>query len=74
MLQTIAYTQVFGLSLLAVLGILLLVSLLTTASIAVLKRSGKIKVPFTWHFWMARLTIMIALVHGILGLSPYLGL
>jgi hypothetical protein len=74
-IAAIAYTPVLGLPLVVVLGIVLFISLCITASIAVMKRRGGLQnVPFTWHFWMARISILIALLHGILGISIYIGI
>ena len=74
-IAAVAYTQVLGLPLVVVLGIILFISLCITASIAIMKRRGGLqKVPFTWHFWMARISILIALLHAILGISVYIGI
>ncbi|MCQ1537998.1 hypothetical protein FTO68_03205 [Methanocalculus taiwanensis] len=73
-IAAIAYTPVLGLPLVVVLGIILFISLCITASIAVMKRRGKLEnVPFTWHFRMARFSILLALLHGIMGISVYFG-
>ena len=74
-IASIAYMPVMGLPLVVVLGIVLFISLCITASIAVLKRRGGLEnVPFTWHFRMARISILIALLHGFLGISVYIGI
>ncbi|HIJ06716.1 MAG: hypothetical protein XE11_1210 [Methanomicrobiales archaeon 53_19] len=72
-IAAVAYTQVLGLPLVVVLGIILFISLCITASIAIIKRRGRLqKVPFTWHFRMAGISILIALLHAILGISVYI--
>lgn len=74
-IASIAYMPLMGLPLVVVLGIILFISLCITASIAVLKRRGKLEnVPFIWHFRMARISILIALLHGIMGISIYIGI
>lgn len=73
-ISTLAYTPVFGLPLVAVFGILVFFSLCTTASIAILKVKGRRKIPFVWHYRFAGLTIVLAAVHGALGISVYLGI
>lgn len=74
-ISAIAYMPILGLPLVVVLGIVLFISLCITASIAVMKRRGGLEnVPFTWHFWMARFSILLALLHGVLGISVYIGL
>ena len=70
-----AYIPVLGLPFVVVLGIVLFIFLCITASIAVLKRRGALEnVPFTWHFWFARFSLLLALLHGILGISVYIGI
>lgn len=74
-IATVAYMPVLGLPLVVVLGIVLFLFLCITASIAVLKRRGALEnVPFTWHFWFARISLLLALVHGVLGISVYIGI
>lgn len=72
MLQEITYYLIFDKPLILYLGILTLLSLLVTASIAVLNKKGIRVIPFRWHAACAALTILLALIHGILGLLAYL--
>jgi hypothetical protein len=72
-ISAIAYTPVLGLPLVAVLGILVFLSLCTTASIAILKVKGRRAIPFAWHYRFAGVTIVLGAVHGILGISVYIG-
>lgn len=53
------------------MGILTILLLTFTASIAALNRRGIHKIPLRWHFVMARITVAVAVVHGILGLLTY---
>jgi hypothetical protein len=52
----------YGVPLAAYLGAVTLVSLLVTAAIGMLVLRGS-KVPFTLHMNMARLTVVLAVVH-----------
>jgi len=73
MLEYITYYPIFGKPLIMYLGIFTLLSLLITASIAILNIRFRIfTIPFYWHPRMAALTILLALIHGILGLLSYL--
>jgi hypothetical protein len=71
MIATIATTLIFGKPLVIYLGFLTLLSLLFTASIGYTTVKGIKWVPFKFHPVMAITTIIIALIHGILGASIY---
>lgn len=74
-IAAIAYMPVMGLPLVVLLGILLFICICITASIAILKKRGKIKqVPFTWHYRFAGLSLLLSLLHGIMGISIYIGI
>ena len=53
------------------LGILTLIAFLLTASIAVMNLKGIHTIPFKWHPRCAIFAIVLALVHGILGVLAY---
>jgi hypothetical protein len=36
-----------------------------------LKRRGKIKISINWHYRLAYISIIMALIHGFLGISAY---
>ena len=72
MLTEITYYMIFGMPLIAYLGTITLVSLLLTASISVMNKRGIRLIPFRWHPRMAAVTIMLALVHGILGMLSFI--
>ena len=71
MLQQITYYPIFGKPLIMYLGIITLLSLLFTALIAIMNKRGINKIPIKWHPIMARITVTIAIIHGILGLLIY---
>ncbi|MFA5022469.1 MAG: hypothetical protein WC508_05325 [Patescibacteria group bacterium] len=71
MLKQIALTMIFGKPLIVYGGLTTLLLLLITATIGLMIMKGK-KVPIAIHVWLARLTIVIAVLHAILGLSLFL--
>jgi glucan phosphoethanolaminetransferase (alkaline phosphatase superfamily) len=71
MLQNIAYFLIFGKPLIMYFGIIVLLSFLTTATIGALIVKGIGKIPFKFHKIMAGLSIILAIIHGILGILIY---
>lgn len=72
MINDIAYFQILGKPLIMWTGILTLISLLSTATIAILNKRGINKIPFKWHPIMARVTIVLGVLHGAMGILSYL--
>jgi len=70
-LNEIIYFQIFGKPLIMYGGIITLLSILFTASIAVLNKKGIKLIPFKWHPRMAIFSIILVLIHGILGMLAY---
>jgi hypothetical protein len=73
MIRTIAGYLIFGKPLTVYMGILTLTLLLSTATIPTLNRRGLAKIPMKYHFWLARTTIAVAILHAFLVSSLYLG-
>ena len=73
MISEIAYISILGNPVIFYLGIMTYVMLLLTAGIMILNIRGIIKFPLNYHKLAAYITITIATVHGLLGLSVYLG-
>lgn len=71
MLSDVSYYLIFGKPLIMYLGILTLSSFLFTAYIGFMKLRGKTKIPLRWHFFMARVSLALAIIHGFLGLAAY---
>lgn len=71
MFQEITYYQIFGLPFIVYLGILTIFMFILTALLALLKRKGKIKIPINWHYRFAYISVILALIHGFLGISAY---
>jgi hypothetical protein len=72
MFEDITYFLIFGKPLIMYLGILTLLALLFTAAIAVMNKKGIRIVPFRWHPVCAGCALLLALVHGLLGMLAYL--
>lgn len=70
-LKHIAYYLILGKPFVMYLGILTLISFLFTAYIGYTNFKGKAKIPFKWHPVMAAISISLAVIHGILGISLY---
>ena len=71
MLQEITYYLIFGIPFIVYLGIITIVMFIITALIALLKRKNKIKISIKWHFRLAYISIILALIHGFLGIMAY---
>lgn len=71
MLQNITYFLLFGKPLIMYLGILTLLAFLFTALIAVMNMKGIQTIPFRWHPRFAAVAIVLALIHGTLGILAY---
>jgi hypothetical protein len=61
----VARIAIFGIPLAFYLGAATLISLVTTATLGMLVLREGSTVPFAWHVNMARLTIALALIHGL---------
>jgi hypothetical protein len=56
-----------------VAGSLLFLCLIGTATLGFMIMKGKGNISFSWHMNLARLTIVIALIHGFLAMAWFLG-
>lgn len=74
MLTNITYYLIFGKPLIMYLGILTLLSFLSTATVGFLVFHGKAKPPIIslkTHLLLAATSLTLALIHGILGILAY---
>ncbi|MCX6721336.1 MAG: hypothetical protein NT026_01905 [Candidatus Staskawiczbacteria bacterium] len=71
MLQNITYFLIFGKPLIMYLGIITLLSFLITATLGAMIIRGIGKIPFKWHMIMAIISIVLAVIHGVLGILLY---
>lgn len=71
MFRQITYFLIFGKPLIMYTGILTLLSFLFTALIGFLNHKGRHKIPFKWHPVMAAISIMLAIIHGLMGILAY---
>lgn len=72
MFQEISYYLIFGIPFIVYLGILTIFMFIITALIASLKRKGKIKISILWHYRLAYISIILALIHGLLAILAYI--
>jgi hypothetical protein len=63
---------IFGLPVYFYLGILTFIALISTATLGMLYVKGKYGVQFSWHMNLAKITIIIAIIHAILVAWGYL--
>jgi hypothetical protein len=54
-------------------GIFLFLCLIGTATLGILIMKGKTTIPISWHLNLARLTILLACIHGFLAIAMYFG-
>ena len=73
MIQDIAYYAVYTLPVVVIIGVMTLLGFIATASIPILNRQGEKKIPIIWHIRMAQLSFILAIIHGLLAASVYLG-
>lgn len=71
MIHNLAYTLIFGKPVILYGGILTFLLLLTTATIGALNFKGIQVIPFKWHSRLALITILVAIIHALFGLSIY---
>ena len=72
LLRSIALAQLFGKPFIIYLGFITILSFLFTASISILNKRGVRYVPFKWHPRMARISIVLGIIHGLIAMSIYL--
>ena len=73
MLAEIAYTPFLGFPLIMWGGIITLLLFLAAATIPILNRRMRAKIPLKWHIRLAYIALALAFIHGMLAISPYLG-
>lgn len=71
-MENYSYYPVLGVPLIVYMGFATLLSLAATALISTLNRRGVRIVQFKWHSRMAKATMALALVHGIMGITSYM--
>jgi len=71
MIQHIAYTLILGKPVVMYMGIITYLSFISTASIGLLNFKGYSIIPFKWHPRLAATSLILATIHGLLGLSVY---
>jgi hypothetical protein len=72
MFAKIAYFPILGMPVIFYLGIITILCLFFTATVGYLNLKGINKIPLKWHFRMAKITVALAIIHGMLGVLSYL--
>lgn len=73
MITGVAYFLIWGKPVIMYSGILAMIFLLITATVGFLLFKGKLNWPIKRHGLFAFLTIILVLIHAVLGLSVYFG-
>ena len=61
------------LPMIVIAGIILFLCLIGTATVGAMIMKGKGNIPFSWHVNLARLTILLALIHAFLAMAWFFG-
>jgi hypothetical protein len=72
MFQEITYYMFFGIPFIVYLGIVTIFMFILTAILALLKRKGKLKYSIQWHYRLAYISIILGIIHSVLGISIYI--
>jgi len=73
MIHQIALTTLFGIPLVAYGGFLTFLSFVFTASIGYASHHSVKFLPFKWHPAMVAVSLGLALIHGFIALSIFMG-
>ncbi|MFA7654221.1 MAG: hypothetical protein WCX97_04235 [Candidatus Magasanikbacteria bacterium] len=71
MLKEIALLSLFGQPVIMYGGIFTLLLFLIVGIIGLVIHSGKSRISMSWHINLARLALVIGLIHAILGISLF---
>ena len=71
MIRDLAYVLILGKPLIMYGGILTFILLIFTATVGALNFKAIYIIPFKWHPRLAIATIIVAIIHAIMGLSAY---
>jgi len=73
MVRSIALFTILGFPLILYMGAITLASFAFTATLGYRYHIGKPLLPFKWHPIMATISLTLAVIHGTLGSSIFLG-
>lgn len=71
MINNFAYILFFGKPLIMYLGIITFILIVFTATVGALNFKGIKIIAFKWHPVLAIISIIVAFIHGLLGLSIF---
>lgn len=69
-----ALSTLIPFSVIIIAGLILFLCLIGTAVLGSMIMKGKGNIPLPWHINLARLTVVLAIVHGILVMVWFFGL
>lgn len=72
MIAQVAYYMILGKPLILYMGVITYSLLVFTALIPILNQKKIWNIPFVWHLRMAKISLAIATVHGLMGILSYL--
>ena len=73
MVAQIAYYQILGKPVIFYFGIITYLTFLFAALIPILNSKHVWNIPFIWHIRVAKIAILIATIHGLMGILTYSG-
>jgi len=73
MIKEIAFLPILGLPLVVWGGIKTFILVLATAMIPMLNQKKITKIPMKYHVWLARIAIVVGLLHGLLAALAFWG-
>lgn len=73
MFAQIAFYKILGLPAMFYGGLFTFLLLLFVATVGMLTVKGKLHWPLSAHVWPARIALLLALLHALLGLGAFLG-
>jgi len=73
MVAQIAYYLILGKPVIFYFGIITYLTFLFVALIPILNNRGVWNIRFIWHVRIAKIAILLATIHGLMGILTYLG-
>jgi len=71
MFQEITYMLIFGKPLMLYLGLAVILSFISIATLGYLIRTGRTEIDFKWHPRLAAFSFLLAFIHAAFGMLLY---
>jgi hypothetical protein len=71
MIKDIIFFPIFGKPLIMYSGIITFLFLFSAAAIPILNKKGITRIPFIWHSRLARIFLILGLIHGVFGILAF---